>query len=61
MTRKHYKILAQWLYDNKPATDELPQRILWEDMVCDLCIVLKRHNSNFKRDLFRAACGDKEQ
>lgn len=57
MTRKHYRILAQWLHDHRPDSDEIPQRILWEDMVLDLSHTLKMHNANFKADLFKAACG----
>ena len=60
MTRKHYKILAQWLNNHRPDNDEEPERVLWDDMVMNLCHILKMHNANFKPDLFKAACGEDE-
>ena len=57
LTRKHYKMIAKVIKDNKIYSNNSTRKILKMDsLINDLCVELKQDNSLFNKDKFIDAC-----
>lgn len=55
-TRRHYEVLAQILYENRPSPDNVPRWDQWNRIITALSTYFYQDNSNFKDLRFRRAC-----
>ena len=57
LTRKHYKMIAKVINNNKIYSNNSTRKILKMDsLINDLCVELKQDNSLFNKDKFIDAC-----
>lgn len=57
MTRKHFERMAAVFRVNQPSYND--QKMLWSNMLDDMCIELKAINPRFDEDKFKEACNVK--
>ena len=59
MSRKHYIRLARIIKDNKLYTNNSTRKVLkYDNLILDICDMLKQDNSLFDKERFINACND---